>query len=271
MSQSHRSTFVLLLLVVAPAIVGAQSGPSKSEQDAYEAAVHRKQVKTRIKGLELFLKNFPNSTLKERALESLADAYDQSGDQQEEQHTLKRLLRVNADNLRGLTLKAQLMLLGCDGGDCDQEEMSLADHGFRVLGSITKPKYLSDAEFEHQKAQAAFLFHRMAGFAALMQHEYSIAQEHFSFVLEADPSNLSYVYALAIAYLNSSPPDMSRGLFFMARAAALSPASHRKKIDDYGREQYEKYHGSAQGWADIVRLAKATPQVPSGFTIIPAR
>jgi tetratricopeptide (TPR) repeat protein len=273
-SQPLRSTFVLLSLVVAAASAIAQNSPSESEQVAYETAIHRKQVQTRTKGLELFLKNFPNSTLKERALESLADAYYQSGDIQKEQVTFERLFKVNPDNLRGLELKAQLMqfmLFGCDSGDCEQEQMSLADHGFRVLRSVSRPKYLSDAEFGHQKAAAAFAFHHLAGVAALMQHDYRIAQEHLSFVVEAYPNNLSYVYPLAIAYLNSSPPDMLRGLFFMARAAALSTAPHRKKIDQYGGQQYEKYHGSAEGWTDVVRLAKANQQMPSGFTITPAR
>jgi tetratricopeptide (TPR) repeat protein len=265
------STSKLICAALMVGVALGQAGIPQTEQNAYEVAVHRKEVQAKIKGLEFFLKTFPSSALKEPALESLADAYSQSGNLREEQETLERLLRDNADNLRGLTLKAYVMLLGCDSGDCEQQQASLADHGFRVLGSATKPDYLSDAEFGRQKAEAEFLFHRLAGVAALMQHDYETAQTHCLVLVEADPNNFGYVYMLALAYLNASPLDMSKGLFFMARAAALSPASGRKKIEDYGREQYEKYHGSAQGWSEVLRLAKASPQLPSGFAITPAR
>jgi hypothetical protein len=35
----------------------------------------------------------------------------------------------------------------------------------------------------------------------------------------------------------------------------------------YGKSQYTKYHGSDQGWTDLLALAKTTPLPPQGFTI----
>ena len=200
-------------------------------------------------------------------MESLANTYKQSGELQKEQGTLEKLFRTNPDNLVGLTLKADLMLLGCDRGECEQQQASFADHGFRALAVAAKPDYLSDAEFGRQKTEAAITFHRVAGIAAIRQHNYRTAQEHCLVVVEANPNDFAYVYPLALAYLGASPPDMSKGLFFMARAAALSPVNVRKQLEDYGREQYEKYHGSAQGWSEVLRLAKTNPQLPSGFSI----
>jgi len=263
------SKLICVALIVGVAL--GQAGVPQTEQDAYKGAVRRKEVRPRIQSLELFLRTFPNSALKERALESLTDAYKQSGDLGEEQDAIERLLKVNADNLRGLTLKADGMTWTCASGDCAQQSTALADHGFRVLGFGTKPDYASDKEFRRQKAEAAFVFHRLAGIAALTQHDYPTAQAHCLVVVEEDPNNFGYVYPLALAYLYSSPPDIPRGLFYMARAAALSPVDGRKKLEDYGREQYEKYHGSVQGWPEILRLAKATPQIPSAFTITPVR
>ena len=154
-----------------------------------------------------------------------------------------------------------MMLLDCNGGDCQQQKRDLADHGFRVLALATKPDYLSDAEFERQKEEADSLFHHLT----------DVALNYCPVRVAVDPNSYSYVYPLALAYLNASPPEIPKGIFFMARAASLSPVDVRKKLEDYGREQYEKYHGSAQGWTDVLRLAKENPQVPSGFTIAPAR
>jgi tetratricopeptide (TPR) repeat protein len=268
--QSPRRTFVLILLVLAAGTGVSQTAPLKSERDAYEAAIHCKKVQDRTKGLDLFLETFPSSTLKEAALESLARAYYQSGNLSKLQEALERLLRVNANSLYGLTAKGELRLLGCDSGNCEQEMASLAENGFRVLNSGTKPDYVAEVEFERQKTESARVFHNLAAVAAIEQHDYQTAQEHYVTLVESEPNNLGFVYPLALTYLNSSPPDNSKGLFFLARAAALSPANARKRLEDYGRARYEKYHGSAQGWPEVLRMAKANPQLPLGFTVAPA-
>ena len=265
------STSTLICVALLLGLARGQNIAPQSEQNAYHVAVHAKDIRARIKGLELFLKTYPGSTLKEGALENLANAYRHSGTVREEQEALKRLLTVNVDNLRGLSLKAELMFLRCDNADCEREETSLAEHGFRVLGSGINPDYVSDKEFRVQKVEAATVFHQVAGNAALKQHDYPTAQAHCLVLVKEDPNSFGYVYPLALAYLNADPPDIPKGLFYMARAAALAGVDDRKRLEDYGREQYEKYHGSTQGWLEVLRLAKATPQVPSGFTITAAR
>jgi len=73
---------------------------------------------------------------------------------------------------------------------------------------------------------------------------------------------------LALAYLTATPPDPVNGLFFMARAANLAAGSPgQAQILAYGKSQYTKYHGSDQGWADLLALAKTTPMPPQGFAI----
>jgi len=269
--QPARIAVVLTVLVLATGTVVAQSAPSKSERDAYDSASTLSDVQDRIKGLELFLETFPGSTLEERALESLATAYRQVGSLSKEQDAVQRLLGVNPNNLYGLTLKADAMLLiGLDLGRCDLK-MAIADRGFRVLTSNSKPDYLSDAEFLRQKAEAGIAFHSLAGLAAIKENDYRSAQEHYAALVEMNPRDFGFVYPLALTYLNSTPPDMSRALFYLARAAALSPASARPQIEKFGRGQYEKYHGAAEGWTNVLDMARTNPLMPPSFAIAPAR
>ncbi|HEX9544743.1 MAG TPA: hypothetical protein VF955_06130, partial [Pyrinomonadaceae bacterium] len=86
--------------------------------------------------------------------------------------------------------------------------------------------------------------------------------------VEADPNNLRDVYPLALAYLTATPPDSLNGLFFIARAANLAAGSPAQaQITTYGQKQYTKYHGSDQGWTDVLAQAKANPLPPPGFSI----
>jgi hypothetical protein len=120
------------------------------------------------------------------------------------------------------------------------------------------------------RAEAGIAFHSLAGLAAIKENDYQSAQGHYAALVEMNPGDFGFVYPLALTYLNSTPPDMSRALFFLARAANLSPASARPQIEKFGRGQYEKYHGSAEGWTNVLGIAKTNPLMPPSFAIAPA-
>ena len=108
----------------------------------------------------------------------------------------------------------------------------------------------------------------MAGIAALQNKDYAKAQKFLRGSVEADPNNLRDIYPLALAYLTATPPDYLNGLWFIARAANLAggtPAA--PQITSYGQKQYVKYHGSDQGWTDLLAQAKTSPLPPAGFNI----
>ena len=98
--------------------------------------------------------------------------------------------------------------------------------------------------------------------------DYPSAQKYLRPAVEADPNNVENVYPLALSYLTATPPDDVNGLFFIARAANLvaDPAG-KASIIKFGRSRYVKYHGSEQGWDDLLAQTKTTPLPPAGFAI----
>ena len=55
---------------------------------------------------------------------------------------------------------------------------------------------------------------------------------------------------------------------FSSRAPQIwRPASGQAQIEAYGKSVYTKYHGSDQGWTDVLAAAKTAPEPPSGFTV----
>ena len=70
-----------------------------------------------------------------------------------------------------------------------------------------------------------------------------------------------------MAYLTATPPVYSEGLFFIARAASLATGAGQQQIESYGKSVYTKYHGSDQGWTDLLATAKTAPEPPAGFTV----
>jgi hypothetical protein len=73
---------------------------------------------------------------------------------------------------------------------------------------------------------------------------------------------------LALASLTATPEDDVNGLFFIARAINLvkDPAG-KAQITKFGHAKYVKYHGSEEGWDQLLTLTATTPLPPAGFTI----
>jgi len=104
------------------------------------------------------------------------------------------------------------------------------------------------------------IFNGVSGIAALQSKNFPQAEERLRAAVQGDPNDLRNVYPLALAYLTANPPDPVNGLFFIARAANLAAGSPgQAQIMAYGKSQYTKYHGSDQGWTDLLALAKTTP------------
>jgi hypothetical protein len=76
------------------------------------------------------------------------------------------------------------------------------------------------------------------------------------------------VYPLALAYLTATPSDDVNGLFFIARAANLATDPKGKdQILKFGRSKYKNFHGSEEGWNELLAMTATTPLPPAGFNI----
>jgi tetratricopeptide (TPR) repeat protein len=235
-----------------------------AEYNAYVGAVQQADAAAKISGLEAFLTQYPNSVMKEDALELLMGTYQQAANQAKVIDTANRLLAVNPDNARALVLLAYNERAAQKWADAKQH----AERGLQALSKMTKADGVSDADFAKQKTQLAALLNSVAGFSALQLKDYPSAQKYLRAAVEADPNNVENVYPLALAYLSATPSDDVNGLFFIARAANLvADPKGKDSIIKFGHSKYVKYHGSDQGWEDLLAQAKTTPVPPAGYTI----
>ena len=276
-----KTSLVALLLALAVVASGQdaaapqpqaspQSQPQKkeikdpAEYNAYVGAVQQTDAAAKISGLEAFLTQYPNSVMKEDALELLMGTYQQAGNQAKVIDSANRLLAVNPDSARALVLLAYNERAAQKWVDAKQH----AERGLQALTKMTKADGVSEADLAKQKAQLAALLNSVAGFSALQLKDYASAQKYLRPAVEADPNNVENVYPLALSYLTATPPDDVNGLFFIARAANLvSDPKGKESIVKFGHNRYVKYHGSEQGWDDLLAQTKTTPVPPAGFTI----
>ena len=243
-----------------------------AEYNAYVGAVQQKDPTAKVSGLEAFLAQYPNSVMKEDALELLMVSYQQTNNQAKMLDTAQRILQANPNNLRALALLSYIKRAQAEAGQDAQKNLTegaqYADRGLQALQTAPKPDGTSDADFAKMKTQMSAIFNGTSGMAALQAKNYPQAQQRLRAAVEGDPNDLRNVYPLALADLTGTPPNQVEGLFFIARAANLAAGSAgQAQIESYGKNQYTKYHGNDQGWTDVLATAKANPLPPAGFTI----
>ena len=262
---------------VQPAAPGAPQQKKEikdpAEYNAYVGAVQQSDPAAKISGLEAFLTQYPNSVMKEDALEILMGTYQQKGDANKMGDTAQRLLQINPNNVRALALLAYTERVKAQANDNPQQNLPLAEqHGQKgeaALQNFAKPEGMSDADYANLKKQMDGIFNAAIGVAALQKKDFPTATKSLRVAAEAAPTDFSIVYPLALGYLQSNPIDAVNGSWFAARAASIAPPQMQAQIEKYGKSQYTKYHGSDQGWTDVVAQAKAstTGLPPDGFTI----
>jgi tetratricopeptide (TPR) repeat protein len=252
-----------------PAAPAAQAPVIKdpAEYNAYVGAVQQTDPAAKISGLEAFLAQYPNSVMKNQALEILMATYQQTNNPKVVD-AAKRLLTVNPDDAKALVVLAFSERGQQKWADAKQH----AEHALEVLPKWPKPDGVSDADFAKQKQQFAAIMNSVAGFSALQLKDFTATQKYLRAAVEADPNNVENIYPLAVASLPpSTPADEVNGLFFIARAANLiTDPKAKSDVTKFGRSKYVRYHGGEDGWNELMAQAATTPLPPPGFTIKPA-
>ena len=247
----------------------------QNEYNAYIAALNTQDPAQRAAAMEAFAQQYPQSVVLSDALDQAMAGYQQAGNQAKLAETAKRILAMNPNNVRALAIVTALDRgLATNGNTASlQEACADAQKGVQALTSWKKPDGMPDADFQKVVNQVSEIFNGTAGFCALQSKDYASARKFYLAALQGDPNNMSDVYQLAIADLESNPPDVN-GFWYGAKALNLAQsqknAQAAQSMQQYFSSKYKKFHGGTDGWDQIVASAAAEPAPPAGFSVKPA-
>jgi tetratricopeptide (TPR) repeat protein len=243
-----------------------------AEYNAYVGAVQQTDPAAKVSGLEAFVTQYPNSVMKEDALELLMIAYQQTANQAKMGDTAQKVLQMNPCNIRALALVAYSKQAAATAGQNAAQNYADAgqagEKGLQCLQSATKPDGTSPADWDKLKTQTSGIFNGAAGIAAYQSKDYAKAEQYLRAAVHGDPTNLLEVYDLALADLapGAAENDVD-GLFYIARASNLAQGAGKDQIAKFGKSRYNKYHGSEEGWTNILAQTATMPVPPADFAI----
>jgi hypothetical protein len=266
---------------------GAQSSQitikDPAEYNAYTNAVGQSAPAAKAAAIEQFLTQYPNSVVKEEMLEQLMAAYEQAGNADKELDAANRLLAVNPNNLRALTIVVYIEKKAAG----DQAKLDDAAAKAKAALSAPKPPTLSDADYQKLKAATTPIFEDAIAADAVAKKDYKSAIEAYTAELKAytDPTQtqagpgLLATYNLGNAYVQEDPKDLVNGVWFLTRAAQFAPAGYKDQIEKAAEYWYKKYHcaqsdtacqTNLDGYAAIQALAKTNLFPPDSYKPVAA-
>ena len=252
-----------------------------AEYNAYMSAISATDPNAKAQALEAFLQQYPNTIVKEETLEHLMAAYQAANNAPKMTDAANRLLQVNPNNIRALALltfftraQAAQQTSAPQAAQLYAQAAQYAQRGLQAAETMPRPAGVSDADFKKLQDGVRVIFNGTIGMDALQRKDFPTAQKALSAAVSVpeNANNLQDVYPLATAYLQANPPDYINGLFYAARAvdlAANNPAA-QQQINKFAQYYYKKYHGTTEGWDQVLQQAQNSPAPPAGFTITPA-
>src|SRR5208282_1893799 len=164
----------------APAAPQKKEIKDPAEYNAYVGAVQQTDAAAKVSGLEAFVTQYPNSVMKEDALEALMTAYQQmlsqakTPDQQmlnqtKMLETAQKVLLVNPCNLRALAVLAftkQAMATGPKAQQNLTEAGQAGEKGLQCAPTAAKPEGTTPAEWDKLKSTTMGIFNNAAGMSA---------------------------------------------------------------------------------------------------------
>ena len=251
-----------------------------AEYNAYISGAGQTDPAAKASAMESFLTQYPNTVVKEEALEALMAAYQQLNNANKMGEAANRLLQANPSNIKGLLVMALQARAAAETGNpqAAQQARQYGERGLQAIESYQRPEGMTDADFQKLRSTSIIIFNGAAGRGALQNKDFAAAQKYFGVSVQADPNNLNDLFALTFAFLEPKPP-MQEGFWQAARAAGLAqrmaqggqlPAASAKQIFDYGRIKYKNFHGGEDGWQELIAQAQSSPTPPQGFAVKPA-
>ena len=249
-----RNSALLLLFPLAASSLGF----SQSSLDRYTSAVRQTRISDRMAGMEQFLSAYPNTSLREDALEILVWDSMESGQREQGRTRANELRQIDPQNALALAVVAETRAETTRSTDrkAAQQAFELAKDGIHVYPRLHHPEGMSDGEFILLQRQVVSVLDGEAGLGYLAMKDYPSARGYLHEAVAIRPEDPRYLYGLALALLDGKDPVQQEGYLYLARTVNLTRGSAAgKQIATYAQNKFEKSGGTPASWNEYLAAA----------------
>ena len=253
----------------------AAKGPQKNwkdraEYDLYAAITQDTNPKTRLEKLEQWASKYPKTDYMTERQTLLVTTHAALNQPKEATQSAKALLETDPNNF---TARYYIMYFTQPLYAQTQSADALAD-GERASSAIissidTPPANVTAEQWAKLRPDIELLAHVNMGFIAMQRKNWEAAEAEFNKSLQLNPNNGQVDYWLAFTITSQKKVErIPTALFYFARAGTYEgPGAAvpelRKQALDFAKRQYKTYHGSDEGYDNLLAMVKSSSAPPA--------
>ena len=260
-----------------PAQAPQKNWKDRAEYDLYDAITKDGNAKTRLDKLQQWEKQYPQTEwlLERRTL--LLTTHAALNQPKETTETAKQLL---ADDPKSFTALYYIMyftqpLYG------QNQSPEVLDQGEKASTTIlsgidTPPPNVTAEQWAKLRPDIELLAHVNLGFIGMQRKNWDAAETEFGKSLQLNPNNGQVDYWMGVVITTAKKVErIPTAMFYFARAGTYAgpgaaDASTRSTALEFVKRQYKTYHGSDDGFNDLIAAAKSSATPPSDLKIVDA-
>ncbi len=278
----------LVLTSLSPRPAAAQQAAAAAQQPTYtlpeynslQAAQAEKDPNARLKLLDAFVAQYPNSTLMQYIYQMYYQSYFQAKNYAKAIEYTDKLVALGdkadaAQRVQAIQARMQLFNTAgafdpkaADAHDQLTKQRDAALAGIKLLPDLKKNPKVTDDQIKSLQS----LLEGAAAAADIQLKDYSAAEDEYKAQLALNQSDPVASYRLGLAYLQSTPPQSLDGFWALARAVDLKIPDN-DKVKDYLRKTIVNYQQpncdklvDAQ-LDELLQLAANAPDRPATYSI----
>jgi hypothetical protein len=246
----------------------------RAEYDLFESITQDNNPKTKLEKLQQWESKYPTTEWINERQTLFLTTYAASNDAKGAVAEAKKIL---AGNPKDFTALYYIMYFTIPLYAQSQTPDTLNDGEMAakaVLDNLgTPPPNVKAEDWDKLKPQLELLAHRNLGWITMQRMSWDAAEAEFQKTLMLSPNDAQVDYWMGTVIASEKKLDkLPAAMFYFVRAAtyqgqgALAPDAQKTAMT-YVQKQYKNFHGSDEGFNDLVAAAKANPAPPAGFSI----
>ncbi len=246
----------------------------RAEYDLYNSIGQDQNPKTRLEKLQEWEMKYPKTDYLKQRRQIFLTTYAALNDAKGVFTEAKEIL---ADDPNDFSAHYFEMLL-TQAYYTQNQSKDILDEGEKAAKAIldginTPPPGVQEAQWAQLRPQVELLGYNNLGFIGMQRMDWAGAEANLQKSLMLDPNQASVDFQMGTAIASEKKVDrIPAALFYFARAATYSgkgelPAAGKQQALAYVQKQYKNFHGSDEGFNDLIAAVKANPTPPAGFTI----
>lgn len=263
------------------------SGPQwkdRAEYDLYEAYTKAADGKSRLAALEKWTQGYPDSEMVLQRDELYLGVYGELKDNRKAFDKAKAMRAKKPEHYYSITTILSLIYgftplppAAADLATAEETAQYVLNNADKVFAAANKPGNMTDQQFAQARPAVESLALRTNAWIWVQRKDDARSETELTKVVQADPAQPQFSYMLGQAKFNqyTKSKDLSKvpdAIFHIARAgvydgAGAIPAQTRTTYTESAARIYRQYHGSDDGWQEVLAAARSSAMPPAGFRI----